>query len=61
MIQGILPLRGKPPNSTNLNIDDVLKNQEMIDLISAIGLGTADHHNLSVKRYGKVIICADAD
>lgn len=60
-IHAILGLRGKPLNTTNLEIERVLGNAEMKDLISSIGVGVNDYHDMSEVRYGKVIICADAD
>lgn len=60
-IHAILPLRGKPLNTAGLEIETVLGNAEMKDLISSIGVGVNDYHNLSEVRYGKVIIVADAD
>lgn len=47
-------------NSANLDITDVLENDEMKDLISAIGMGTTELRG-SKARYGKIIIAADAD
>lgn len=60
-IHAILPLRGKPLNTAGLEIETVLGNAEMKDLISSIGVGVNDYHNLSEVRYGKIIIVADAD
>jgi DNA gyrase/topoisomerase IV subunit B len=57
---GVLPLRGVPLNSANLDITDVLENDEMKDLISAIGMGTTELRG-SKARYGRIIIAADAD
>lgn len=57
---GILPLRGVPLNSANLDISDVLENDEMRDLISAVGMGTTEYNTDKV-RYGKLIIATDAD
>lgn len=51
----------KPLNTTGLEIERVLSNKEMKDLISSIGVGVNDYHDMSEVRYGKVIICADAD
>lgn len=50
----------KPLNTTSLEIEQVLSNQEMKDLISSIGVGVNDYHDMSEVRYGKVIIVADA-
>ena len=60
-IHAIMPLRGKPLNTAGLEIEKVLGNREMKDLISAIGVGVNDYHDLSEVRYGKVIIVADSD
>lgn len=60
-IHAILPLRGVPLNGVRLSLDEVLNNAELRDYISSIGLGVDEHYNLSKIRYGKVIICTDAD
>jgi DNA gyrase subunit B len=60
MTVGILPLRGVPLNSTNLDITETLENQEMCDLFSAIGMGAGDYTS-DKGRYGKIVIAADAD
>ena len=60
-IHAILALRGKPLNTAGLEIEQVLSNREMKDLVSAIGVGVNDYHDMSEVRYGKVIIVADAD
>lgn len=51
----------KPLNTTGLEIEKVLTNQEMRDLISSIGVGVNDYHDTSEIRYGKVIILSDQD
>jgi DNA gyrase subunit B len=58
--QAILPLRGKPLNVEKARIENLLKNEEICSLISAIGvdIGTVQETE-EVKdklRYGKVII-----
>lgn len=60
-IHAVLPLRGIPMNGVRLTLDEVLENAELRDYISSIGLGVDEHYNLSKIRYGKVIICTDAD
>ena len=60
-IHAILGLRGKPLNTAGLEIERVLSNNEMRDLISSIGVGVNDYHNMSEVRYGKVVLVADAD
>ena len=54
-------LRGKPLNSTGMGILNVLKNNEMRNLVSTIGIGVSDCKRLKNLQYGKVIIVADAD
>jgi len=59
--QAILPLRGKPLNAEKKRIDQVLQNEEIRTIISALGVGIGDDLNLENLRYHKVIILADAD
>lgn len=58
--QAILPLRGKPLNSEKKRIEQVLANEEIKTIISALGVGIG-YVNLDGLRYHKVIILADAD
>lgn len=58
--QAILPLRGKPLNSEKKRIDQVLANEEIKTIISALGVGIGNI-DLSGLKYHKVIILADAD
>lgn len=60
-IQAILPIRGKILNVERARMDKMLKNQEILALVSAIGAGIADDFDVSKIRYHKVIILADAD
>ncbi len=59
--QAILPIRGKILNVERARMDKMLKNQEIMALVSAIGAGIADDFDVSKIRYHKVIILADAD
>ena len=59
--QAILPLRGKPLNAEKKRIDQVLQNEEIKTIISALGAGIGDDLNLDNLKYHKVIILADAD
>jgi len=59
--QAILPLRGKPLNAEKKRIDQVLQNEEIRTIISALGAGIGDDLNLDNLKYHKVIILADAD
>jgi DNA gyrase subunit B len=59
--QAVLPLRGKILNSEGLGTAKVLGNQELADLVTAIGTGAGENFNLAGLRYGKIILLMDAD
>jgi len=59
--QAILPLRGKPLNVEKKRINQVLDNEEIRTIISAIGTNIGSDFNIANLKYGKVIIMADAD
>jgi len=59
--QAILPLRGKPLNAEKKRIDQVLANEEIRTIISALDTGFGEDFDLSTLRYNKVIILSDAD
>ncbi|HPT58223.1 MAG TPA: DNA topoisomerase (ATP-hydrolyzing) subunit B [Fervidobacterium sp.] len=59
--QAILPLRGKILNVEKSNELRLLKNEQIRDIITAIGSGTGDNFDLSKLRYGKIVIMTDAD
>jgi DNA gyrase/topoisomerase IV subunit B len=59
--QAVLPLRGKILNSEGLPISKVLLNQELQNLISALGTGVAEKFEINKLRYGKIILLMDAD
>ncbi len=59
--QAILPLRGKVINSEKKSITDLLKNNEIVTIINAIGAGYGNNFDLSKSNYGKIIIMTDAD
>ncbi|MGB2074099.1 MAG: DNA gyrase/topoisomerase IV subunit B, partial [Henriciella sp.] len=59
--QAILPLRGKILNVASATAEKLDKNQELSDLMLALGTGVKSAFNLDDVRYEKVIIMTDAD
>ena len=59
--QAILPLRGKPLNVEKKRIDQVLANEEIRTIISALGAGYGSDFDMDDLKYHKVIILSDAD
>lgn len=60
--QAILPLRGKPKNTTEVEDEKVLfGNKEIFTLITTIGAGYGKEFKIRDIHYGKIIIMTDAD
>ena len=59
--QAVLPLRGKILNVASAAAGKLAANQELSDLVQALGCGTGDRFKPEDLRYGKVIIMTDAD
>ena len=59
--QAILPLRGKILNVASAGKDKLAQNQQLSDLVQALGSGTGVHYREQELRYEKVIIMTDAD
>ncbi len=59
--QAILPLRGKILNVASAGKDKLAQNQQLADLIQALGCGYGAHYREQDLRYEKVIVMTDAD
>lgn len=68
--QAIMPVRGKILNCLKANLNQILKNDIIMDLIKVLGCGIEIKHNklkdisnfnLDKLRWNKIIICTDAD
>src|SRR2546421_1933995 len=59
--QAILPLRGKILNVERAPLGQMLENQEIKNIITAIGVGVGEQFNIARLRYGRIVIMCDAD
>ena len=59
--QAVLALRGKILNVASASADKLRNNQELNNLVQALGCGTGDTCELGQLRYDRVIIMTDAD
>jgi len=59
--QAILPLRGKVINAEKTRADELLKNEEIMSIIYAIGAGYGRDFNIAKSNFQKIIIMTDAD
>ena len=59
--QAVLPLRGKILNVASASTEKLRQNQELKDLIEALGCGVGEKFDIARLRYGRVVIMTDAD
>ncbi|MBM3488531.1 MAG: DNA topoisomerase IV subunit B [Alphaproteobacteria bacterium] len=59
--QAVLPLRGKILNVASATTEKLRANQELADLVQALGCGTGTHFDETKLRYERVVIMTDAD
>ncbi|PPR11700.1 MAG: DNA gyrase subunit B [Alphaproteobacteria bacterium MarineAlpha11_Bin1] len=59
--QAILPLRGKILNVASATEEKIRANQEIMDLVQALGCGYGGHYDPAKLRYERVVIMTDAD
>jgi topoisomerase-4 subunit B len=59
--QAVLPLRGKILNVASAARDKLAQNQQLSDLLQALGAGAGGHYRSADLRYDKIIIMTDAD
>ncbi len=59
--QAILPLGGKILNVEKHRLDRILENEEIRNMITAIGAGIGDEFDIEESRYEKIVLMVDAD
>jgi topoisomerase-4 subunit B len=59
--QAVLPLRGKILNVASATRDKLAQNQQLADLVMALGAGSGAQYRSDELRYDKIIIMTDAD
>ncbi|THE63306.1 DNA topoisomerase (ATP-hydrolyzing) subunit B [Salinadaptatus halalkaliphilus] len=59
--QAVLPIKGKILNVEKHRLDRILENDEIRNMITAIGAGIGDEFDIEDIRYKKIIMATDAD
>ena len=57
----MLPLRGKVLNAEQASLKKVLANEELSNIVTALGCGLGDDLRVDRLRYGRIILLMDAD
>lgn len=58
---GLFPLKGKPLNVRDVKIADLLKNDELFNLIKILGLEIGVKAKIEDLRYGRLVVAPDQD
>ncbi|MCA9076856.1 MAG: type IIA DNA topoisomerase subunit B [Planctomycetaceae bacterium] len=61
LTQAVLPLRGKILNTESLALNRILQNNEIQDLVQALGAGVGPNFDPHLIRYNRIILLMDAD
>ncbi|MWV38934.1 DNA topoisomerase (ATP-hydrolyzing) subunit B [Natrialba sp. INN-245] len=59
--QAVLPIKGKILNVEKHRLDRILENEQIRNMITAIGAGIGDEFDVEDVRYKKIIMATDAD
>lgn len=59
--QAVLPIRGKVLNVEKHRLDRILENEQIRNIITAIGTGVGEEFDLDDLRYERIIMATDAD
>lgn len=60
-VQAILSSKGKIINAEKSEISDLMKNEEIINLMICVGTGIKENFDITKLKYGKIIIMSDSD
>ncbi|WP_088362512.1 DNA gyrase/topoisomerase IV subunit B [Bacillus cereus] len=61
VFQAVLPMKGKILNVEKAALNKILSNEEIRNIVDAIGTGMGDSFDITKARYHKIIVMTDAD